>query len=86
MLCLLVGVHAAGNPLLCPIDDPVLPIFGLLGVGLETKYIRSGVGLGNGEANEFLAGKDIGEHAPLKLFGSEVHHGREPNYQTTHNT
>ena len=86
VLYLLIGVHAASNPLLGPVNDPVLPVLGLLGVGLETKHVRSGVSLGNGEANEFLSGKDFGKHFLLQFLGTEVHDGWETDNQTAHDT
>ena len=86
LLRLLVGVHATSNPFLRPVDDPMHPVFGLLGVGLETEHVRSSVSLGNGEANEFLPRKDSGEHFLLKFFGTEVHDRGETDYQTAHDT
>jgi hypothetical protein len=82
----LIGIHAASDPFLGPINDPVLPVLSLLGVGLETKHVRSGVSLGNGEANEFLPGKDFGEHFLLQFLRTEVHDGRETDNQTAQDT
>lgn len=82
----LVGVHSTGNPFLCPVNDPVLSVFGLPGVGLETKHVRSSVSFRDGEANEFLPRKHIGEHFLLEFLGTEVHYGRKTDYQTTHDT
>lgn len=83
---LLIGVHAASDPLLSPIDDPVLPILCLLGVGVEAEHVRSSMSLGDGETNEFLSGEDFGEHFPLQFFRAEVHDGRETDDKATHDT
>jgi len=83
---LLIGVHAASDPLLGPVDDPVLPVLSLLGVGLETKHVRSGMSLRNGEANEFLSGKDFGKHFLLQFLRTEVHDGWKTDNQTAHDT
>lgn len=82
----LVGVHAAGNPFLRPVNDPVLPVFGLRGGGLETEHVRPSVSLGNGEADEFLPSKYFGKHFLLKFLGTEVHNRGETNDQTAQNT
>ena len=86
VLYLLIGEHATSNPLLGSIDDPVLPVFSLLGVGLKTKHVRSCMSLGNSEANEFLSGKDFREHFPLQFLRAEVHDGWKTNNQTAQNT
>ena len=84
VLRLLIGEHAASNPLLGPVNDPVLSVLGLLGVGLETKHVRPSVGLGNGEANELLPRKDFGKNLPLQFLGTKVHDGRKTDDQTAH--
>jgi len=86
VLYLLVGIHAASNPLLGPVNNPVLPVLGLLGIGLETKHVRSGVSLRNGETNKFPPRKDFGEHLIFQFLRTEIHDRRKSNDQTTHNT
>lgn len=82
----LIGIHSASNPLLGPVNNPVFPVLSLLGVGLETKHIRSSVCFGNGEANEFLSGEDFGKHFLLQFLRAEVHDRWETDDHTTQNT
>ena len=46
---ILVGEHAIRNPLLCTIDNPELPVLGLLSGGLQSLNIASSEGLGDSQ-------------------------------------
>ena len=83
---LLVGVHATSNPLLCPVNDPVLPVFRLPGVGLEAEHVRPSMSLGDGEADEFLPRKYFGEYFLLKFLRTKVHDRWKTDDQTAHDT
>lgn len=83
---LLIGVHSTSDPLLGPVDDPVFPVFSLLGVGLETEHIRSGMSLRDGKANELLCRKNLGKHFLFEFLRAKVHDGWEADDQATNNT
>lgn len=82
----LVSEHSVGDPLLGSIDDPVFAILSLGSGGLKTKDVTSGVSFGDGETDEFLSSKDIGNDLCLELIGAKVEDRWESDDFTAHET
>jgi len=80
----LVGVHATSNPFHRPVDDPLLPVFGVPDGSLETEQVRPSVSLV--DADQSFPRKYFGKHLLLEFLGTEIHDRGEADDQTTQNT
>lgn len=65
------------DPLLRPVDDPLLAILRLNCSSLQPKDVGTGLGLRYGEANKLLGLEDLGNDLGFELVGAEVEDGWE---------
>lgn len=79
----LIRKRAVRDPLLRPVDDPVLPVVRLDGPALQARDVAARERLRDRERDELFAGEDLGEDLGLHRGGAVVEHGREPDYSAS---
>ena len=79
-----VGPDTVGDPLLLSIDNIVLPIIAQLGLAGQVRNVRTGIGLGDGQADPLVSGQDAGKDAVNDALLTKLDEGRAADAEATY--